>query len=345
MTPKEKNMLRIGLIGCGGMGCTHASAYRVLGEKNVKVVAVADVVRESAEKAQEICNAEKIYNTGMELLENEKLDYIDICLPTYLHTAHAVAAMEKGMNVFLEKPVCMNEDEAQLLLKTQKKTGAIVQIGLCVRFNEAHQYLKEVKEDGRYGKLLSATFQRVSPKPTWSWENWYMDPEKSGTVALDLHIHNTDFIRYLMGGDPDSMDVSVTRRDEGKIEQIYATYHYGDAVILTEDGWDFPSSFPFSEIYRAKFEKATLTCNHEGFTIYTEDGETIKPEFKKDGDTSLDLGLNVSDLGEYLNELKYFTETLNAGKIPTAAPLSEGIDAVRLVWREIEMCGGKQIKK
>ncbi len=334
-------MLKIGIIGCGGMGMTHASAYKIL-EKNVKVVAVADVVPEAAKKAADLVGAERIYASGDELLANEKLDYVDICLPTYLHTHHAVAAMEKGMHVFLEKPVCMNEDEAQLLLETQKKTGAIVQIGLCCRFNECHEYLKQVIVDGTYGKLIAGTFQRVSPKPTWGWENWYMDPEKSGTVAMDLHVHNADFIRYIMG-DPDSFEFNVTRRAEGNIEHVYAIYHYGDAVILSEDGWDFPSSFPFSESFRVKFERATLVLNHEGFHVYTEDGETITPEFEAACDADLDVGINVSSLGEYFNELKYFTDTLIAGGTPDRVPLIDGINAVRLVWREIESAGGRHI--
>lgn len=334
-------MLRIGLIGCGGMGLTHASAYKLLSD-TVKVVAVADVVKEKAEQAAELVGAEKIYSTGEELLANEKLDYIDICIPTYLHASHAVMAMEKGMNVFLEKPVCMNEEEAQLLLETQKKTGAIVQIGLCLRFNDSFNYLKKLVVDKTYGELLSGTFQRCSPKPTWSWENWYMDHEKSGTVALDLHVHNVDYIRYIMG-EPDNVSVSVTRGVEGKIEQIFAIYNYGSAVILAEDGWDFHESFPFSETFRVKFEKATVTFNHEGITVYTEDGQTIKPDLKPEFDSNLDVGINVSDLGEYFNELKYFTETLNAGKVPDVAPLEEGIKSVRLIWKEIEMCGGAKI--
>ncbi len=334
-------MLKIGIIGCGGMGLTHASAYKIL-EKNVKVVAVADLLPEAAAKAVELVGAERVYATGMELLENEKLDYVDICLPTYLHTEHAVCAMEKGMNVFLEKPVCMNEDEAQLLLATQEKTGAIVQIGLCCRFNDGHDYLKKVIADGTYGKVIAGTFQRVSPRPTWGWDNWYMNPDKSGTVALDLHVHNADFIRYIMG-EPDSFEISATRRSEGNIEHVYVTYHYGDAVIFCEDGWDFPSSFPFSESFRVKLEKATIVLNHEGFHIYTDDGETITPEFEAECAAELDVGINVSTLGEYFNELKYFTETLIAGKRPDRAPLIDGINAVRLVWREIEAAGGKHI--
>lgn len=334
-------MLKIGLIGCGGMGLTHASAYKILSD-TVRVVAVADVVKEKAEEAAKLVSAEKIYSSGEELLANEKLDFVDICLPTYMHTSHAVMAMEKGMNVFLEKPVCMNEEEAQLLLETQKKTGAIVQIGLCLRFNDAHRYLKNLVENKTYGKLVSGTFQRCSPKPVWSWENWYMDEKKSGTVALDLHVHNVDYILYLLG-QPDNISVNVTRGNEGRIEQIYSVYNYGDAVVLTEDGWDFHETFPFSETFRVKFEKATVTFNHEGLTIYTENGQTIKPDLKPECDSCLDLGLNVSDLGEYFNELKYFTETLNAGKVPDIAPLEEGIASVRLIWKEIEMCGGAKI--
>ena len=115
-------MLRVGLIGCGGMGTNHAHCYGAM-KDIVTLAAVADLDPAKTKNVTEKFGG-NAYATGMELLEKEDLDMVDICLPTYLHTAHAVAAMEKGLHVFMEKPVCLNMTEAKLLLDTQKKTGA-----------------------------------------------------------------------------------------------------------------------------------------------------------------------------------------------------------------------------
>ncbi len=335
-------MLKIGLIGCGGIAATHAHSYNALGDR-VKVVAVADAVPEKAAEMAKLVSAERVYATGAELIANEQLDFVDICVPTYLHAELAVQAMKQGMNVFLEKPVCMNEEEAELLLKTEQETGAIVQVGLCVRFNDACDYLKKAREDGRFGKLLAVTFERVSPRPTWSWQNWYMDPDKSGSMALDLHVHNADFVRYLMG-EPEKLTATASRGADTALDHIYVTYEYPETVISVEDGWGYPGSFPFSETFRAKFEKATLVCNENGLTVYPEEGEAFSPEFGGEMNIDMDMGINITSLGEYFNELDYFTDKLTKGETPDRATLTEAIQSVRLVWKEIELCGGKTLR-
>ena len=113
-------MLRIGLIGCGFMGGMHSACYKVI--ENAQVVAVADVRREKAEEIAKVHGAQ-IFASGDELIKNADVDIVDICLPTYLHTEHAVKAMKAGRNVFIEKPVCMTKEEGALLLQTEKETG------------------------------------------------------------------------------------------------------------------------------------------------------------------------------------------------------------------------------
>ena len=95
-------MIKVGLIGCGFMGGMHSACYAALEGLGVKVTAVADVRPEFAEK---LANGAEIYATGMELIEKADVDVIDVCLPTHLHAAHAVAAMKAGKNVFVEKPI------------------------------------------------------------------------------------------------------------------------------------------------------------------------------------------------------------------------------------------------
>lgn len=332
-------MLKVGLIGCGGMGSNHAACYSAL-SSTVKLVAAADLSSEKAKKAADKFGG-RIYRTGKELIENEELDIVDICLPTYLHTEHAVLAMKKGMHVFLEKPVCLNMDEAELLLKTQKETGVKVQIGQVIRFWDEYVWLRNALKEGRYGKLISASFFRLSPNPKWGWENWYNRPELSGTMATDLHVHDTDFIRYLMEREPDSVSSRAAYDADGILEQIFTTYQFGDAVITAEGCWDFPDNYPFRMTYRAKLEKATVDFDGNTLTVYPTEGGKFNPEISKEYEQDEDVGINISSLGAYYNEIKHFTECVANDKPILIAPLSEAVKSLALVLKEIELAGGK----
>ena len=334
-------MLTVGLIGCGGMGSVHANCWLALSDR-VKLVAIADAMPEKVKELAEKAGA-KVYSSGDELLANETPDIIDICVPTYLHTSHAVAAMKKGCRVFMEKPVCLNEEEAQLLLDTQKETGARVQIGQVIRFWDEYVWLKKAADSGEYGKIVSGVFQRLSSNPKWAWENWYNDHKKSGTVALDLHIHDIDFIRYLMGCEPDKVSSSATRSPDGTIEQIFSTYSFGSSVITAEGCWDYPDNFPFSASYRIKFEKATVIYDGEKFVVYFEIGEKTEPEITKDFEADVDCGINISSLGAYFNEIKYFIDSIISESSEEIAPLCEAVKSARVAWKEVELSGGAKL--
>ncbi len=332
-------MIKIGLIGCGFMGGMHSACYDVI--EGAQVVAVADVRRDKAEEIAKVHNAE-IYATGEELIANADVDVVDICLPTYLHTQHAVLAMKAGKNVFLEKPVCLTKEEGELLLKTQEETGAIVQVGQVIRMWDEYVWLKEVADSGKFGKIHSAVFKRLSSYPTWAWDNWLHQGDKSGSIALDMHIHDVDFMRYLMG-EPESFNSFATRDNTGIIEQIFTSFKYKDAVATVEGSWHYPVDFPFTAQFRVMFDNATVVNGADGLVVYYKDGGSekivIEPSFSSDNN----IGGNISSLGGYYNELRYFIDKLNAGEVPDVAPLCEGIKSVNLALAEIESVGGAQI--
>ncbi len=334
-------MLKIGLIGCGSMGTAHANSYRAMSDL-VQVVAVADVREELGQEKATMFGA-TLYKDGAALIAEADVDAVDICLPTFLHTEHAVLAMKKGLDVFMEKPVCLNEEEAQLLLKTQKETGKQVQIGQVLRFDAPFVFLKKVVQDGRYGKLVSAVFERLSAYPTWGHNQWFQDDKKSGSCALDLHIHDIDFIRYIMEREPDSFHSECVRGKDGILQHIFTHYRFGDSFISAEGGWHYAADYPFDANYRVKFEKATLVMRDGKVMIYTEGGgmeeaKLEKPEFKNE-----DMGFNISDISGYYSELRYFVEHISAGEPIQEATLPEAINSVRLAWKEIEACGGSRI--
>ena len=110
--------MKIGIIGCGGMGTTHYLSLRALAEQEgVEVTCIAECRKEFLDKAASYFPNARTYEYGMDLIKNEELDIVHICLPSYMHAEHAIAALEKGMNVFVEKPVCLTEEDCQALLE------------------------------------------------------------------------------------------------------------------------------------------------------------------------------------------------------------------------------------
>ena len=325
-------MIKIGLIGCGFMGSMHANAYNII--DGVQVTAVADIRREKAEDLAKLSGAE-IYSTGMELIQNADVDAIDICLPTFLHTEHAIAAMHKVKNVFIEKPVAFTPAECDALLKAQEETGAGVQVGQVVRFWDEYVCLKDAIDTGKYGKVVNAVFRRLSPRPTWTWENWDLEITRSRGAFLDLHVHDTDFMLHAFGR-PNSFNTVCAHGGEGN-SYVMTIANYNDFVVTSEGTWDLPASFPFEMAFRVTFEKAVMEYTNQGFTLYTDEGATPIKLNKRE--IAVAGGGNISDLGGYFNELEYFAGCLVAGKKPDKATLPDACASVKFIFEEMNKAG------
>ena len=327
-------MVKIGLIGCGFMGGTHLSAYEQLqASGKFKVTAIADLDVKRAEKYAAKLGA-KIYANGEELLEKADVNTVDICLPTYLHFQFAYKAIEKGYNVFIEKPLCLHAKDADKLADFAEKKGIIAMVGQCIRFWDEYVYLKEIYDSKTYGNVVNASFKRLSPRPTWGWNNWLLDANLSGGAAQDLHIHDSDYMLHLFG-EPKNINTIKNTKGE-KNSYIMTICNYSDFAVSIEGTWDLPSSFPFEMAYRVVFEKAVIDFSSiKGIKIYTNDGKVIIPEIKKACRSSNESGGNISDLGGYYNELSYFVDCLYNNKKVERATLKDGAKAVNFIKKEL----------
>ncbi len=325
-------MLRVGLIGCGGIGAVHAESWLTMKDR-VQLVAIADMNEERAQKYADKSGG-KAYRDGKELLDNEELDVVDICVPTFLHADYVEYAMERVKNVIVEKPVCLYEEEAQRLLDAEKRTGALVMVAHVIRLTDPYVYLKKVVDEGTYGKVVAGDFARLSPRPTWMVG--HDDVNRTGSMALDMHIHDVDYVRYLMGGDPDSINVSAAKDKNGIIQHIWTAYKYGDVVLMAEGSWNYTSGMPFEETFRVVLEKAVLVHDASGgLKVYPEEGGVFEPELG--AKEEMDMGINVSDMGPYLSEVKYFADVIENQNFNNITTLSEAVAAFRLAKKEMEM--------
>ena len=327
-------MIKVGVIGLGFMGDMHIGAYRQL--KSVldfNITAVADTNKEKADKTAALLGA-KAYYSNQELIDEADVNTVDICLPTFLHYEFASKAISKGFNVIVEKPLCLNSKDAFALAKQAEEKNVIAQVAQCLRFWTEYEYLKSVIDDGIYGKPKHFKLRRLSPRPTWGWNNnWMLDDKNSGGAALDLQIHDADFALYAFG-QPEKI-TSFVDHSFGNYSSIISELKYKDFTIITEGSWDYPTSFPFEMSYIAAFEKATITFSSlHGLQVYPADGTSFCPELKKDCLAQSDAGGNISDLGGYYNELYYFIDCINKGVQPVKASLLAGAETVELVEKQ-----------
>ena len=151
--------------------------------------------------------------------------------------------------------------------------------------------------------------QRVSGNVRWGFEGWFHDEKKSGSVVLDLHIHDLDFLRYMLG-EPDDFEVRATTFDSGMINQVITTYEFGDVFATAEGVWDVSPIPKFQAGFRAYFENGTVYFNQAGqpgLAVYKADGTEIVPELHPEYEGQTNNGINITNLGPILYRNQIFS--------------------------------------
>lgn len=331
-------MVRVGLLGFGGIGHVHYRGYAALEKAGkAKLVAICDVDETAFEKDVEInlstgdsqdgCSYNQ-YTSLDDMLQNEQLDMIDICLPTYLHKEMTVKLLNLKYHVLCEKPMAKTYAECTEMLAAAKANGKRLMIGQCLHFAPEYEFIKETVESGVYGKPLSAMFQRLSTPPVWGWENWFMDSDKSGGCIQDLHIHDIDMARYLFG-EPNVISCR-TKDGFGKWDMAHSALTFGNLPVTVIGDWSL-SGFPFTYTYRVAFEHAVVICESGTVTVHTDKGEILKPE--------------IGSHDPYASEAEYFINLIENGGEDLKNPADSSAISVKLIetLRESAMQGGMQI--
>lgn len=319
--------LRVGLLGLGMMGKCHHDTYGKL--KGVKVTAICDVSEQK--RRGEVGNGfgtvdtskYKLYSKAEELFGDKEVDVVDVCLPTYLHAKYSIAGLLAGKHVFCEKPMARTSGEAKQMIAAAKKSGKRLYLSHCIRFWPSYVKAREIVLSGKYGRVQTARFCRLSPLPGWSWENWLQDDAKSGRSALDLHIHDADFVQYLFGKPKSVLSVGSGISKKG-IDHIVTRYEYaGDRLITAEGAWEYAPGFPFSMTFSIAMEGGTLDMTRDlALTLYPQKGKAQPVKVPK-GDG-------------YEGELKHFVECIGRNVDSDVAPPASAMNSVQLVEAELE---------
>lgn len=257
------------------------------------------------------------------MLEQEDLDILDICLPTYLHTKFALEAMERGIHVLCEKPIPLEIADVDLLYKTAEENHVKFMIAQVLRFWPEYQLLKEIYDSQRYGRLLSGEMERLGTYPKWSWDGWMMDEVRSGFVPFDLHIHDLDFIVYAFGS---PKDVHCFRSKQPDQDYLHAVYSFPGFTISAEASW-YASDYPFHMSFRFQFENAVVAYENGKMCIYQRNEKTLSPFDDRDSGEFSQLPKGSG----YANEIQYFTDCVRFDRAQTMVKKEELTEVLRIL--------------
>jgi len=329
--------VNVGIVGLGMMGTTHFRGYQEIPE--AEVVAVCDVsgkklagdwseaagnIDTGSAATQDLASI-RTYEALEAFLADDGIDLVDLCVPTFQHADFTVRALEAGKHVFCEKPMARTAADCERMIRAAEKAGRFLAVGHVLRFWPEYLVIKDMIDDGRYGKVTGVMMTRLSPRPGWTWDNWILDETRSGGAPLDLHIHDADTVQWYFG--PPNRVSAVGTEEAKAMGHIVATYHYADGpAVVAEGGWDYPATFPFRMEASVMFEKAAVefsTRTSPTLVVYEEGAdEPVHPE--------------VPAHDGYTEELRYFVGCVAAGTPPDRIAPQEAARAVAIVEAEMQ---------
>jgi len=335
-------MLKVGVIGVGSISEMHIKPY--LANQDVELVAFCDIneVR-LAEKGKQYGVA-RLYNHHQELLAQPDIDAISICTWNNSHAEIAIAGLEAGKHVLVEKPLSMTVEEALAVEAAAEKSGKVAQVGFVRRHGDNNKILKKFIDDGDLGEIYyaKASYLRRLGNPG----GWFSDRTKSGGGPLiDLGVHVIDIMWYLMGK-PRPVSVSGNAYyklgNRSHVENL-SFYKAADYDATLNDVEDLTNAL-------IRFENGASIFVDVSFTLHAKKDQTsvqlfgdkggaeVEPAFSlvtEKNNTILNSTPQVDNLGfdfekSFANEIDHFVDCCLEGK-DTIAPIADGVEVMKML--------------
>ncbi|ADE53570.1 Gfo/Idh/MocA family protein [Coraliomargarita akajimensis] len=321
--------MKVGIIGIGFMGARHLSAWQAVEGIRVTSIFSRSPVTTQAKQGNIESESDQldlrgitIYSDIDKMLQEEDLNAVSITLPTHLHKDVSIQCLQAGVHVLCEKPMALNIEDCHAMIECAKTAGKELMIAHCIRFWPEYEWLKATVTDQVYGPVRVAEFERLTYAPEWSEHSWFADTSKSGGIALDLHIHDLDFIQYLFGS-PSTIDSRKSDGKHGMTAHIQSSLDYGDERLVTATAsWLMPKSFGFKMAYRVVFDRAVATFDGQSLTVHTDEGESVSPE--------------IPTTDGYQGEINHFADRIRQRTAKMIISPEQAAESVRMALKTLE---------
>ncbi len=317
-----KDSLGVAVIGFGFMGQTHATGWSMVPEAKLK--AISDVRGKAITKEAKKFKT-KVYKDYNEILKMNDVDVIDICTPTDTHPRIAVDAAKAGKNVLLEKPIALSLREADKIIENIEKAGVSFMVAHCMRFFSEYVKCKELIDNGVLGAPVIARALRAGPLPGWGVQSWFKEQKRSGGCAVDLAIHDIDFIRWCFNKEVARVYAKVgryVRKDAAMDDHALMILRFiGGGIAHIEASWAVPQQYPFTYSFELSGTKGFVTFNNHEPVPLTLMSKEKTVEYSPDTKKWVE-GMPFP-IDPYYREIKHFADCVLKGD----KPLTGGTEA------------------
>ena len=272
--------IKIGLVGAGGWGENVLSAYQQ--NPFSEVVAIADLNVNRAKELAKKYGVKQVYSDYKEMIDKETLDIASVATPDFAHREPVCACFEKGLNVFLEKPVATSIDDCNAIAEAAKKSGKKFMTDYFMRFIPQFRDAKIAMEKGELGDIVEG-YARIDdcisvPTKMLRWS-------KDSSPIFFIMIHNIDAVRWIIGHEV--VEVYAKQQKKKLVSlgcetpdavQAIVTFSNG-ATVLFDSNWILPRTYDGlnDQFVRLVGTEGTAYINltYQGLQIY-------KPNFAGD---------------------------------------------------------------
>lgn len=257
---------RAGVIGCGSIAqAVHLPGYANC--RGIELASACDPARPRLTEARRICDRLRTCTDYRKMLDTEQLDVVSVASPNKFHAQHAIAALEHGAHVLLEKPPALSMQEIARIKSAVRKSGRKLIVGFTHRFTRGNQRIHRLLTDGAIGApfMIRIRLAHRGPYPGWAKSNWFYSPKLAGGGALlDMGIHAIDQAIWQLGPVKSVQAVARTLRKNIKVEDnavLLLEFARIKAIGYIEAGWTSPSGFCGIEIMG---DKGSIVEDYKG---------------------------------------------------------------------------------
>jgi len=319
--------IRLGILGAGNIAKSHLQTLVKMEE--FAVLGIADVYRPAAEQRAQEFGLARIYESPDELLDDEAIDAVVICVPNKFHAPQTIRALRSGKHVMVEKPMGINAQAAKEILLAQRSSGNIVMVTHQRRWEPLNIQLKEQVSKGALGEIYHAKTGWMRRKGIPGWGTWFTQKAESGGGPLiDIGVHMLDLTLYLMGNPKPVSVFGSTYAEFGPKRKGIGTWgkpnwdgffdveDLATALIKMENGSSLSLDVSWA-VHTDTDNKAyiQLMGSEGGASIRGNSGKLLTEKF----DMPLDVDLNPAqdaDEGVRVRMYKHFIECVREGKEP-----------------------------
>ncbi len=321
--------MKVGIAGTGLMGYTHAGCYSEL--KDAELYAVAEQNTGKLLGFQKKYPAVKNYNDVFEMIDDDSIDVIDICLPTPLHAPVAIAALGRNKNVLLEKPITLNLNDAYAIKDAAEGSKGKLMVAHVLRFWPEYVLTREILLKELAEKKITAVYaSRLNELPLWSENSWIMDDVKSGGVIIDLMIHDIDYIIWNFGKARKVFTNAIYNENNYAIQVMVILEMENRCIAYINGGYLNPAGTGLTSSMKIYTENSLLEFNSDKNLItQSQKGGQVKK-------------FQVPEKDAYLEEIKYFLDCIRNNTTPAIITIDDAIESLKTCLTLKESLNKKQ---